>query len=861
MAGRRGALYGYKVFFLLLVLLLTVSAAVFADDPAPTQNEEQEVLVDGFEGLTTPWKILTYSKATAASLSKEYASEGKQSLKLDYNFPGGTSTAEVGWIFGLSDWTKVDRIVVDIYVPTENRYRYGIVVGSDRWYSSVIKRLKQGWNMNVTYSLNENIYGTEANSWDASGPLSVKTDVNFLGFIFEGSTKERSSVYFDNLRFYGDGITSGVIEPRADDSGLKNGFSGDITESVLISQHKEALIKETGYQVSVKTGGMLEGFELPEPVPYWQVGVWTTDPCKDSAGLKFERTTGGAREGAYVGKFSIQDDGTYNTYRFAWFWWDRPRDFRDVSKVKFYVYNPGTYNLQMTMCVNYNGEYWYVAKDADSQYTYKSLAPGWNTYTIDLDAVMAGRLAAYSGTWEPTQEKMPDKYPLYGFGAEIYNPNGGPIDTYVLVDEITYELEPDLTQEQMDRALASLDGYAVVTEITTEWNASPFANTETHLSLTGKIIKYSDQMFGTIEVPDAHVLVKWGETLNKGFYNQELDVDSLRDEPSYLVSDDMVDWLWAGFSSAGTLKDFSYSVFTGNIMNGWRTGTEHATMFKGNLTLSSDFTLYSNMFTKTVEDRTEGQFNLGGKWSVTEDLTAIAQGAVSRTENGDKTGEMLGLMVNGNFNDRSGFIVKFFSSDPDFAQVYAPGWNLKRDYAYTEVFYKINPSITAKGGYQWAKGNAPGSDLRDDYYFVDLNYEKDALKLYHKLGVDHYFEFDAAVDVLSFEQDLTVPVKIIPGLSLGWTAKASRNLNTGLTTGNAIGKATYNPSDKWKILLEYDLAVDSQVQPVENYSAEINYILSEGLRIFGRYGDPAEDIDDTIDATKPIITLGLHYTF
>ena len=83
----------------------------------------EDKVVFGFEKDTQGFEIPEWAMeqedyvAKNIEVSKDVASEGKQSLKLDCAFPGKVWTAALAEDFEYFDWTPYKAISVDIYIP------------------------------------------------------------------------------------------------------------------------------------------------------------------------------------------------------------------------------------------------------------------------------------------------------------------------------------------------------------------------------------------------------------------------------------------------------------------------------------------------------------------------------------------------------------------------------------------------------------------------------------------------------------------------------------------------------------------------------------------------------------------------
>jgi hypothetical protein len=105
---------------LLLVGMVALVACLFS---MPAHAEDKVLF--GFEkdnqGFEVPEWAMEQEDHVAKNVevSKDVASEGKQSLKVDCAFPGKVWTAALVEDFEYFDWTPYKAVTVDIYIPKE----------------------------------------------------------------------------------------------------------------------------------------------------------------------------------------------------------------------------------------------------------------------------------------------------------------------------------------------------------------------------------------------------------------------------------------------------------------------------------------------------------------------------------------------------------------------------------------------------------------------------------------------------------------------------------------------------------------------------------------------------------------------
>lgn len=187
--------------------------------PPPVKKEEPPVVkpsmpgdvLFGFEDDLQGWEIPDWVQQKEdyvgknISLSKDYASQGEYSLKLDVNFPGGGIwTAALVEIMQYFDWSKYSAISVDIYIPTG---------ATDRLKGKIILTVGEDWSwieMSRTIRLEPGKWTTiEANflagskDWRQYNPTDqLRADVRKIAIRVDSDKYPVYSgpIYIDNIR-------------------------------------------------------------------------------------------------------------------------------------------------------------------------------------------------------------------------------------------------------------------------------------------------------------------------------------------------------------------------------------------------------------------------------------------------------------------------------------------------------------------------------------------------------------------------------------------------------------------------------------------------------------------------------------
>lgn len=179
--------------------VLAVTSGVFAADKK----------LFGFEKDVEGWEIPDWAFETedhvaeSISVSNQYALEGKSSLEVKVDFPGGKWTAAYLEIVEFLDWTPFSQIYADLYLPSDApaglKAKFILTVGESwEWTEmSRAKALEPGkW---VTISANLKPGSTD---WRRAAITDAfRQDVRKLGIRIESNMKPayKGSVYIDNI--------------------------------------------------------------------------------------------------------------------------------------------------------------------------------------------------------------------------------------------------------------------------------------------------------------------------------------------------------------------------------------------------------------------------------------------------------------------------------------------------------------------------------------------------------------------------------------------------------------------------------------------------------------------------------------
>ena len=169
-----------------------------------------EIVIYGFEGSPEGWVIPDWAKTSAdyvgkdLSVTTESASEGKSTLKVDAEFPGGKWTGVyVEREVEVTDWTQFSGISADIYLPPEApkglKARFILTVG-DQWTWTEMNRgleLAPGKWTTITAKLKPGSL-----DWKFFPDDQFRKNIRKLGIRVESeqATVYSGPVYIDNVR-------------------------------------------------------------------------------------------------------------------------------------------------------------------------------------------------------------------------------------------------------------------------------------------------------------------------------------------------------------------------------------------------------------------------------------------------------------------------------------------------------------------------------------------------------------------------------------------------------------------------------------------------------------------------------------
>jgi len=190
-----------------LISLLFVAALVIGCQLGA--SAEGRVLYDFEDGLDG-WEIPDWAfeqddyVGQSVDVSTDYASSGKQSLKLVSDFPGKSWRGSIAEVMEYMDWTPYSTISCDIYIPADAplglRAKMVLTVGDDWKWTEMSKSVKLQPGKWITISANLKPGSVD---WKRTNPTDeFRADVRKIDIRVESNKKPvyNGPVYIDNIK-------------------------------------------------------------------------------------------------------------------------------------------------------------------------------------------------------------------------------------------------------------------------------------------------------------------------------------------------------------------------------------------------------------------------------------------------------------------------------------------------------------------------------------------------------------------------------------------------------------------------------------------------------------------------------------
>ncbi len=296
------------------------------------------------------WKVDWQTSGYGRQLDEHYASEGGRSLKL--SFYAKSDSARAGYYIDEEmDWTSYERVLLDIYNPTElENVRVDVVIRTgDGWVSHeyTVPPLKKGWNKNVSVDLLAPEFRSELSAWRSKGYLAERGEVKSFGVTVYPGAPGNGNLSLDNIRL----VRRGLVD--VGDLSVNVGVEG-------IASWGDLSYWPPGLRMREGEFSRLQSFET---APYWDGGSYdaVVEPSSEFA-------SHGANSLSVT--FPASPDGvTLNCVGLE-------KTLAGKAKLRFDVYNPGReVDIQISLMDNKWGYY-----GSNS----RTIGHGWNTVIFDF---------------------------------------------------------------------------------------------------------------------------------------------------------------------------------------------------------------------------------------------------------------------------------------------------------------------------------------------------------------------------------------------------------------------------------------------------------------------------------------------
>ncbi len=312
-------------------------AARFAAAKADEQVKGQSVLLAGFEGLNSVFGADSWSGSSSTGIEKVEVKTTEGSKAGRFLFDSKVPDDKPSYTLeGDLDLTGVAGIQYDVYNPLPDDVEVAIAVSTGEWvyHESIMKTLKPGWNMNVTFPIRSKNYKCATTNWANSAAIANLSHARKISLLFMPHIVGSGYFLVDRVRFVADDAKKMAAQLR--DAGI---------EEVPVPEGSDKL---------------LEGFEEEER--------WTADTSFSGA-VSAMVVQGKTTEGSKLLEGTFDIGGSRKN---AFFCLEAKMDLGGVKALKVDIYNPQSEPLQSELAVIIGEQYvWYESRLVD-------LKPGWN---------------------------------------------------------------------------------------------------------------------------------------------------------------------------------------------------------------------------------------------------------------------------------------------------------------------------------------------------------------------------------------------------------------------------------------------------------------------------------------------------
>ena len=299
--------------------------------PVQIPENLETILVDSFEKGKIRWYAASdWSCAIETEKDIGIASEGMSSMKanFDLKMPGQNA---VFYIEGSVDLSEAYEIKVDVYSPFDfsTNICFALSTGDKwLWQESPIKKIKKGWNKDVTFNLKKKYWKNEKTKWNYITLPEEIDKTKRLCFVIFPPEMGKGYVLIDNVRI-----------STTDKSKLASILQYDVGEVAYYPWN--SFIKGINWLPDSSTSGALSA--LP------------------ASNFGDEKNYG------MLMKFN-----TLSPYEKAMYIYSGKIDWSNAVGVKFDIFNPLSYSVKITLAFKIgDDEIWYESKQIP-------IAPGWN---------------------------------------------------------------------------------------------------------------------------------------------------------------------------------------------------------------------------------------------------------------------------------------------------------------------------------------------------------------------------------------------------------------------------------------------------------------------------------------------------
>ncbi len=174
-----------------------------------------EIVLYSFEKDPQGWEVPDWTLEKSdyvgeeVSISEFYVSDGKYSLELRADFPGGSDWrgAYAECTTGVSDWSIYDKLSADIYLPKETphglRARIILTVGDDWTWTEMNKSVSL---VPGEWTIIKVDLSSDSLDWRRFVTDEFRKDVKKVGIRVEsnGGVDYKGSIYIDNIKLSND---------------------------------------------------------------------------------------------------------------------------------------------------------------------------------------------------------------------------------------------------------------------------------------------------------------------------------------------------------------------------------------------------------------------------------------------------------------------------------------------------------------------------------------------------------------------------------------------------------------------------------------------------------------------------------